>query len=112
MTRSPTVFEKSSVIYLQIGEGAAELRQIHDLLNTGVLAFDEPHKYQPHITLAQDLIPSQVPALLELAQRRWQEWQGPKRFEVEKLTFVQNTGQNKWMDLAGYSLQAHAATRR
>jgi 2'-5' RNA ligase len=106
------VFDVSSVVHLEIGRGADKLREIHDLLNKDVLASRETHLYEPHITLAQDLTRLQVAGVRELAERRWAEITAPKCFEVEKLTFVQNTEHNQWLDLAWFPLHEHAGTRR
>src|SRR5580704_15314205 len=49
------IFPVTNVIYLQVGSGADELRQVHQAMNAGSLEFQEPFPYHPHITLAQEL---------------------------------------------------------
>jgi len=98
------VFAGTSVIYLQVGEGAAELMHLHDALNQGGLKYDEPHVYHPHVTLAQEFDPAEVPELLATARRRWAEFRHERGFEVQTLTFVQNTAGNRWQDLKEYPL--------
>lgn len=98
------LFEKTSVIYLGIGEGRRELIRMHDTLNDGVLWFDEPYYYHPHITLAQDFDRQQVERLFEWTRRRWAEYRGPRRMAVDVLTFVQNTLSNRWLDLEEFPL--------
>ena len=41
-----------------------------------------------------------------MARRRWAEFPYRRRFTVETLSFVQNTVQNNWIDLAHFSLNA------
>lgn len=103
------VFEQTSVIYADIGEGRAELYQMHKALNVPPLAFDEPFSYHPHITLAQGIAPELLPELYETAFRRWQEFTFERSFVVDTLTFVQNTVENRWVDLVDCELRGEAA---
>lgn len=105
------VFPVTNVIYLGVTEGRDELIRLHRELNTRHLEFQEPYQYHPHLTLAQTLEPHQVNATLELARRRWAEFQHPRTFTVERFTFVQNTEQNHWLDLASCVMNGHAVAR-
>jgi len=98
------VFAVTDVVYLEIGNGAAELRKVHQAMNAGPLAFQEPFVYHPHITLAQELPRDQVPDTGDLAACLWREYSGPRRFQADRATFVQNSLGNSWIDLAEYSL--------
>lgn len=98
------VFSKTDVIYIEVGAGTEELRGMHSAMNTGVLAFDEPFSYYPHITLAQDIAHGSVEQKTERARRRWREYAGPRVFRAERAVFVQNHRDDCWIDLAGYSL--------
>jgi 2'-5' RNA ligase len=102
------IFPATSVIYLEIGAGASDLRRMHAAMNTGALEFREPFPYHPHVTLAQEIPPQEVPAIHELARRRWKEYGGGCVFQAERTVFVQNTLDNCWRDLAEYSLGAVA----
>lgn len=97
------VFERTSVIYLGVGRGAAALRKMHAVMNTGALAFDEPYEFHPHVTLAQDFDVAEVPRLEALARERWKAWRGPRTFSAEHVAFVQNTASKCWLDLAELS---------
>ncbi|HUA85125.1 MAG TPA: 2'-5' RNA ligase family protein [Bryobacteraceae bacterium] len=103
------VFPVTQVLYLSITAGHAELRQLHQALNRGRLRFAEPFPYHPHLTLAQDLEPHQVAAGVDLASARWSEWTQPRSFLVDRLTFVQNTLENRWTDLHGCALSDRVA---
>jgi 2'-5' RNA ligase len=100
------IFPSTDVIYLEVGAGASDLRNMHGAMNAGSLAFQEPFAYHPHITLAQDVPHEGVPAAHELARRRWTEYRGSRSFRAERAVFVQNTMTDCWVDLAGYSLGA------
>jgi len=101
------VFPVTEVIYLEVGRGAAELRQVHQAMNAGPLEFHEPFPYHPHITLAQELPRDKVAATGEMARRLWDEYTGPRRFPAERAAFVQNSLDNYWIDLKSYSLGGH-----
>ena len=98
------IFPVTDVIYIEVGHGATELRQVHQAMNSGTLQFQDPFPYHPHITLAQELPLENVAATSELAHRVWREYTGPRRFAADHATFVQNSLNNRWIDLAEYSL--------
>ena len=100
------IFAVTNVIYLSVNSGHAELKRLHQVLNADVLKFEEPFEYHPHVTLAQDLDIAQVPAAAELAARRWQEFPHSRSVVVNRLTFVQNTLENRWSDLYGFVLSS------
>ena len=102
-------FPATDVIYLSVGEGAADLRRLHASMCNGSLHFDEPFPYCPHVTLAQEIPPERVGGTQETARRRWREFRGPRRFRVERAVFVQNTVKDCWVDLAEYELGLVAA---
>ncbi len=107
---SVDLFADTNVIYLSVGAGSRELERMHDALNRGPLAFAEPFEYHPHVTLAQQLAPEQVEAATVLARRRWREFAHSRSFVVDRLTFVQNTVENRWADLAGRALSIRIAS--
>lgn len=98
------LFPVTDVIYLEVGCGADELRQVHRAMNSGPLQFQEPFAYHPHITLAQELPRDKVAPTSEMARRLWGEYTGPRRFSADHAAFVQNSLGNYWIDLASYSL--------
>ena len=98
------IFRLTEVIYLEVGAGAAELRSMHQAVNTAALAFKDPFPYHPHITLAQEVPHERVQEVFHLACRRWEEYRGPRSFKAERAVFVQNSLRNVWLDLADFSL--------
>ena len=93
------VFPVSDVIYISIGNGEKELRQMHALMNSGGLRFQEPFPYHPHITIAQDLKSDELDEFVQVAKQRWAEFSSPKSFQVNSTTFVQSTKRKTWVDL-------------
>lgn len=101
------VFPGLQAVYLSIERGRQDLERMHAKLNAGRLAYEEPFLYYPHLTLAQELSPQELAAAMELAAARWREYPHPRGFAVDKLTFVQNTLDNRWIDLAAVDLPSH-----
>ena len=99
------VFPVSQSVHLSVGAGWAEAVKIHEVLHQGALCCMEFFEYHPHVTLAQDLDPASVAGAVELAERRWQEYSGPREFLVDHVTLVQNTQENRWTNLGEFSLQ-------
>jgi 2'-5' RNA ligase len=102
------MFEQTCVIYVEVGAGAGELAEMHSELNIGPLAHSEPFRYHPHITLAQNFAPEDLDEMRSAAEARWREAPA-RRFLVDTLTFVQNTVENRWVDLADCALRGEAA---
>ena len=98
------VFPISDVIYVNIGRGAEELNKMHEALNINPLAFEEPFRYSPHVTLAQELQPDELDELIAVARARWAEFRFARTFQVDKVVFVQNTRRNEWIDLGECTL--------
>ncbi len=94
------VFPDTYVIYVSIKSAFEELERIHRALNAGSLAWDEPHSYHPHVTVVQELAPVDVLNAAQFARWRWSEFKHSRTVRVDRLTFVQNTVQNSWTDLA------------
>lgn len=101
-------FDSTDVIYIGIKEGERELRELYRNLSTGPLAYDEQYPYQPHITLAQDLKPGQVPEKYEMARKRWTDYPRSRRIRAERAFFVQSRSDCTWADLAEFPLQGVA----
>lgn len=106
------MFPASKVVYLSIGEGAIKLIQLHRLLNRGCCTHLEMFYYHPHVTLAQGLPPEAVNAAYEMAKRQWDEYRGPRTFQLDRLTLVQNTVENQWQNLKEFTLKTPSMALR
>ncbi len=94
------VFPDTHVIYVSIKSGFTELARMHQALNAGCLTCQEPHTYHPHVTVVQELAPEDVLNAAQFARWRWSEFKHSRTVRVDRLTFVQNTIENSWTDLA------------
>jgi hypothetical protein len=70
--RTPTVF-------VRVAHAAYRMRELHDRLNTGVLEYEEPWPYMPHMTVAKMLDFPSAARALEIAQECWARYTGPRR---------------------------------
>ncbi|MDP2998100.1 MAG: 2'-5' RNA ligase family protein [Bryobacterales bacterium] len=97
-------FRAARVIYLDVGAGAAQLRRLNRRLNSGAWRFTDPYSYHPHITLAQELPEDRVPEVRKLARKRWAEDRLATRFAIDRISLVQYTRANRWVDVAEYGI--------
>ena len=93
------MFEDSKVIYIEVDRGERELREMYRKLNNGAVHYIETYAFHPHITLAQNLPLERVSETFELARQLWSNWRDEVSFQVEELSFVQNTEEKVWLDL-------------
>jgi 2'-5' RNA ligase len=99
------VFPETNVVYASVDTAAFErLQQIHRRLNAQCVQCKEKFLYHPHITLAQNLTADQASHLAAEAKTRWQAYQGPRTFQADTLTFVQEKIDKRWADLEQISL--------
>jgi len=98
------VFPISDVVYISVGAGSKELKELNARLNQGRCCASELWSYHPHVTLAQDLPPAAAGQAREIAERRWREYAGPREFTLDKAAFVQGSPEQGWVDLATYEL--------
>jgi 2'-5' RNA ligase len=102
------VFPASKVVHLSIGEGSAKLIKLHRALNRGACGHLETFYYHPHVTLVQNIPLEGVEAANKIALERWQNYQGPRHFALERVTLVQNTVDNQWQNLREFELRTPA----
>ena len=103
------VFPQTRVIYLSVAAGFHELILMHDQLNRSSVSFVEPFDYHPHVTLAQDLDDSGFDRALATCTERWNQFGHSRCHTIDRLTFVQNTFDDCWTDLAALDLASHVA---
>jgi 2'-5' RNA ligase len=98
------VFPGTEVIYIEVGDGSAELHQLHAAVRNGHLAYPDPYPYHPHITLAQEIEHERVEELRSKAEERWQAFAGPRTFLADRAMFVRSTVKDCWEDLDEFRL--------
>lgn len=85
-------------IFLRVARGAYRMRELHDLLNQGALAYEEPWPYMPHLTIAKTDTVEEAQKVEAIARQRWQANSGTRAVRIDSLTFVKGNGE-RWLDL-------------
>jgi 2'-5' RNA ligase len=100
------IFTKSEVVYLGLSQGVDELTSLYRALNCGSLLYTENFPYHPHVTLAQNLETGEAESLAAKARQRWSRYQGPREFDLDRLSFVQHVAPSVWVDVAKLELSS------
>ncbi len=87
-------------VFLRISYGAYRMRELHDLLQQGALGGAEQWPYIPHLTLAKVDDLTRAEQIYEVARQHWQRYRGSRRVLVDEITFVRNTDEDGWRDVA------------
>ncbi len=90
-------------VFLQISYAAYKLRELHDLLNSGPLKYDEPLPYMPHLTIAKVSSPERAREVYCISRDRWDRYEGRRRTLIDSLTFVSGNGM-QWTDIVPIEL--------
>ena len=90
-------------VFIRVAYGAYRMRELRDRMNRGVLYFEEPWSYMPHLTVVKADAAAEVPKVIEVARQRWKEYSDTRKVKIGKLTFVKGNGE-RWVDLAAVPL--------
>jgi 2'-5' RNA ligase len=101
-----TFVPATPTVFVRVARGAYKLRELHDKLNVGPLAFKEEFLYMPHLTIVKMTDPAQAEQAHVVAHRLWERFDGPRKISVSELTFVREQHENRWVDLASFVLGA------
>ena len=93
------IFKESQVVYLALRKGIEPLHELYRSLNCDGLAYRECFAYHPHITIAQDIAAGDAGRIAAIAAERWAKYDGPRKFDVNALSFVQHVAPYIWMDV-------------
>jgi 2'-5' RNA ligase len=98
----------TSTIFLRMARGAYRMRELHDLLNQGALAYEEPWPYMPHLTIAKTDTVEEAQKVEAIARQRWKANSGTRTVRIDTITFVKGNG-DRWLDLEAVPLRgAHS----
>jgi 2'-5' RNA ligase len=87
-------------VFIRVAYAAYRMRELHDRLNTGVLASKEEWPYMPHLTIAKMSAEAQAQQAYRVASERWKHFESCRDIQVSELIFVREGEQNRWIDLA------------
>lgn len=80
-------FDGTNVLYLNLAEGDEIVHRVHDILNTGILAHEEPFEFHPHLTLTDPLSEAHVDDVQRRAEALWKSF-SVTRFHVSEIVFL------------------------
>jgi 2'-5' RNA ligase len=106
-----TFIPTTPTVFIRVAHAAYRMRELHDRLNTRVLAAEEEWAYMPHLTIVKMSAVEQARKAFEVARQRWTQFEGRRRIPIEQLTFVREQEQNSWTDLAPVLLGRALASR-
>ncbi|HWR35704.1 MAG TPA: 2'-5' RNA ligase family protein [Clostridia bacterium] len=98
-------------VFIRVAHAAYKMRELHDILNTGVFACEESLPYMPHLTIAKLDTDERARQVYEISRERWSQYSGSRRFLIESLTFVRGRAQ-EWTDLAPVALGGRSVVAR
>jgi 2'-5' RNA ligase len=98
-------------VYIRVSGAASRLQQLHDRLNTQILAFNEEWPYTPHLTVAKMPSEQEASQALQIARERWKQYSGTRCILLEQLVFVREDTPNCWVDLAPVPLGGTLVSR-
>ena len=107
-----TFVPATPTVFVRVTRGAYRLRELHDKLNTGPLAFKEEFPYMPHLTIVKMSNPAQAEQTYMAARQRWEQYTGPRRIGIGQMTFVREQEPYQWIDLAEFSLGRRSASAK
>jgi 2'-5' RNA ligase len=99
-------------VFIRVAKDAYRMRELHDRLNTGVLASREEWPYMPHLTIVKMSAEAQAQQAYRVASERWSKFAGSRVIPVSQLIFVREEEANRWVDLAEVRLGRQLVTPR
>jgi 2'-5' RNA ligase len=106
-----TFIPATPTVYIRVERAAARMSELHDLLNTQALAFQEEWPYIPHLTIVKMATEPPAQRALKIACERWAHYSGTRRILLERLTFVREQSWDCWVDLAPVPLGGSLVSR-
>lgn len=98
-------------VYIRVQNGAERMIELHSKLNTETMACKEEWPYIPHLTIVKMSAEEPARGAFQIARERWVDYQGSRRILLERLTFVREDVENRWIDLAPIPLGGRLVSR-
>ena len=105
MGQVETFIPTTPTVFLRVEKHAHRFRELHEDLNTGPFHCSEQWPYMPHLTIVKMPQIHEAEEALRLSRDRWGRYQGQKTADITDLTFVRESTEHHWTDLATYALK-------
>ena len=92
-------------VFLRVSRSAHRFRDMHVAFNSGPLYCEEQWTYMPHLTIVKMPDFAAAEPALQIARERWAHYNGPRQAAINELTFVRESGEAAWTDLAVITLE-------
>ena len=99
-----TFLPGTPTVFVEVGDGAARMREFHRMLNAGPLASKETWPYVPHLTVVRMDTPEEALSVLPRARSLWQGYEGTRSAHVTHLALVREEEDLTWVDLGRFAL--------
>jgi 2'-5' RNA ligase len=100
-----TFVPTTPTVFIRVAHAAYRMRELHDRMDIGPLAYQEPWPYMPHLTIVKFSQAEAAQAAAQTAQQRWAEYRGPRIIRIDELTFVREGSEPySWIDLISLPL--------
>jgi len=96
-------------VFIRVAHAAYRIRELHDLVNGGPLAFNEDLPFMPHLTIAKLETIERARQVYEISRDRWDRYEGSHRARIEHLSFVRGSNA-EWTDIAPITLKEKLVT--
>jgi len=100
---SVQVFPETGILYLSVEAGRQQLLDLHDSLHCGNLFSPEKFEYVPHLTLGGPIASGETEAIVQRAQRAWEDAGISPRFLVKEMVLLWQPGNCSENDWTRYS---------
>ncbi|HUJ95609.1 MAG TPA: 2'-5' RNA ligase family protein [Terriglobales bacterium] len=94
-----TFCPQTPTVFIRVERDARRMCELHDRLKK-TLAGEEEWPYMPHLTIVKLTTHEDAQNAYEVARERWKRFSGSRTIPVDELTFVRETEDNCWEDLA------------
>ncbi len=100
-----TFIPTTPTVFLRVESHAHRFRELHEDLNIEAFHCSEQWPYMPHMTIVKMPTIPEAEQALALARERWKRYEGDKTADITDFTFVRESTDQHWTDLATFALQ-------
>jgi 2'-5' RNA ligase len=105
MGQVETFIPTTPTVFLRVSSHAHRFRELHEDLNIGPFHCAEQWPYMPHLTIVKMPDIREAEQAAALSRERWERYQGHRGAQVTDFTFVRESANQHWTDLATYPLK-------
>ena len=116
--RNVRSFAVSQILYIELGEGDAAVRQLHKALSSKELAYPEEFEFRPHLTVSGFIPVEDLQSATQQAETGWEGAPCSRRFTLREIVLLWSPAgtpgewQRVWVHVLRDSAKAASATPR